>query len=94
MSPTAPADTALVNGAVYTVDAARSWAQAVAITDGRIAIVGTDDDVRQAIGPATEVVDLAGRMLVPGFQSTGPPGAKLVGRPSACRGRPLHGKPG
>jgi predicted amidohydrolase YtcJ len=58
----------LVNGAVYTVDAARSWAQAVAITDGRIAIVGTDDDVRQAIGPSTEVVDLAGRMLVPGFQ--------------------------
>jgi len=68
VSPTAPADTALVNGAVYTVDAARSWAQAVAITDGRIAIVGTDDDVRQAIGPSTEVVDLAGRMLVPGFQ--------------------------
>jgi predicted amidohydrolase YtcJ len=58
----------LVNGAVYTVDAARSWAQAVAIKDGRIAIVGTDDDVRQAVGPGTEVVDLAGRMLVPGFQ--------------------------
>jgi predicted amidohydrolase YtcJ len=68
MSPTASADTVLVNGAVYTVDAARSWAQAVAITDGRIAIVGTDDDVRQAVGPGTEVVDLAGRMLVPGFQ--------------------------
>ena len=68
MSPTASADTVLVSGAVYTVDAARSWAQAVAITDGRIAIVGTDDDVRQAVGPGTEVVDLAGRMLVPGFQ--------------------------
>ena len=68
MSPTASADTVLVNGAVYTVDAARSWAQAVAITDGRIAIVGTDDDVRQAVGPGTEIVDLAGRMLVPGFQ--------------------------
>jgi predicted amidohydrolase YtcJ len=58
----------LVNGAVYTVDDARSWAQAVAITDGKISIVGTDDDVRQAVGPGTEVVDLAGRMLVPGFQ--------------------------
>ena len=68
MSPTSSADTVLVNGAVYTVDAARSWAQAVAIKDGRIAIVGTDDDVRQAVGPGTEVVDLAGRMLVPGFQ--------------------------
>jgi predicted amidohydrolase YtcJ len=68
VSPTASADTVLVNGAVYTVDAARSWAQAVAITDGRITIVGTDDDVRQAVGSSTEVVDLAGRMLVPGFQ--------------------------
>jgi len=68
VSPTSSADTVLVNGAVYTVDAARSWAQAVAIKDGRIAIVGTDDDVRQAVGPGTEVVDLAGRMLVPGFQ--------------------------
>ena len=40
------ADLAFVNGAVYTVDAARSWAQAVAVKDGRIVAVGTDDDVR------------------------------------------------
>lgn len=62
------ADVALVNGAVYTVDAVRSWAQAVAIKDGRIAAVGTDDSIRDAIGSRTEVVDLAGRMVVPGFQ--------------------------
>ena len=46
MSPTTSADLVFVNGAVYTVDAARSWAQAVAVQDGRIATVGTDDDVR------------------------------------------------
>jgi predicted amidohydrolase YtcJ len=62
------ADLIFVNGAVYTVDAARSWAQAVAVRDGRIASVGTDADVRELVGPRTEVVDLGGRMLVPGFQ--------------------------
>ncbi len=62
------ADLAFVNGAVYTVDAVRSWAQAVAVKDGRIVAVGNDDDVRMSVGPRTEVVDLANRMLVPGFQ--------------------------
>jgi predicted amidohydrolase YtcJ len=63
-----PADLAFVNGAVYTVDAASSWARAVAVRDGRIVAVGTDDDVREHIGAATEVLDLAGKMLLPGFQ--------------------------
>lgn len=62
------ADLVLVNGAVYTVDAMRSWAQAVAVRDGRVALVGTDEDVRAAIGQGTEVIDLGGRMLIPGFQ--------------------------
>jgi len=62
------ADLAFVNGAVYTVDAARSRAQAVAVKDGRIAAVGSDGAVREHLGPRTEVFDLAGRMLVPGFQ--------------------------
>ncbi len=63
-----PADLTFVNGAVYTVDAARSRAQAVAVEGGRIAVVGTDADVRDRIAPTTEVVDLGGRMLLPGFQ--------------------------
>lgn len=62
------ADLVFVNGAVYTVDAARSRAQAVAVAGGRITEVGTDADVRASVGPQTEVVDLQGRMLVPGFQ--------------------------
>jgi predicted amidohydrolase YtcJ len=61
-------DLAFVNGAVYTVDAARSRARAVGVRDGRIAAVGSDADVRDHVGPRTDVIDLAGRMLLPGFQ--------------------------
>jgi predicted amidohydrolase YtcJ len=63
-----PADLAFVNGAVYTVDAARSRAQAVAVKDGRIVGVGSDDAIGEHLGPRTEVFDLDGRMLLPGFQ--------------------------
>ena len=58
------------NGAVYTVDAARSWASAVAVTGNRIVYVGTDAGVEPFIGPATRIVDLRGRMLLPGFQDS------------------------
>jgi len=62
------ADLVLTGGAVYTVDAARSWAQAVAVKDGRIVAVGAAADMRPHVGPRTEVVNLRGRMLLPGFQ--------------------------
>ena len=63
-----PADLALKNGAVYTVDGARSWAQAVAIREGRIIYVGTDQNLQAHVGPSTRMIDLKGRMLMPGFQ--------------------------
>jgi predicted amidohydrolase YtcJ len=53
---------------VYTVDAARSWASAVAVRDGRIVYVGPDGLPPGLIGPRTETIDLAGRMVLPGFQ--------------------------
>ncbi|MGI8615985.1 MAG: amidohydrolase [Actinomycetota bacterium] len=62
------ADLAFVNGAVYIVDAARTREQAVAVKDGRIVAVGSDDDIREHVGPKTAVFDLAERMLLPGFQ--------------------------
>ncbi len=68
MAAGGPADLVLTGGAVYTVDAARSWAQAVAVKDGRIVAVGTDAGMRPHVGPRTEVVNLRGRMLLPGFQ--------------------------
>jgi predicted amidohydrolase YtcJ len=62
------ADVVLRDGWAYLVDAARSWAQAVAVADGRIIAVGTDAEVSGLVGPHTEVIDLRGRMLIPGFQ--------------------------
>ena len=68
MASNGNADLAFVNGAVYTVDASRRWASAVAVSGGRIVSVGSDDDVRELVGGGTEVLDLRGRMLLPGFQ--------------------------
>lgn len=68
MSATGDADLVFTGGAVYTVDATRSWAGAVAVKDDRIVAVGSPDEVGDLIGPATDVVDLRGRMLLPGFQ--------------------------
>lgn len=53
---------------MYTMDARRSWAQAVAIRRGRLVYVGSDAGARSWIGPATRVVALGGRMVLPGFQ--------------------------
>ncbi|HET8526207.1 MAG TPA: amidohydrolase [Actinomycetota bacterium] len=68
MSRTGPPDLVFVNGAVYTLDATRSWANAVAVSNGGIVAVGADAEVRAIAGGGTEVVDLGGRMLLPGFQ--------------------------
>lgn len=64
---TGPADLILAGGPVFTSRAVRSRPTAVAVRDGRIIAVG-HDEVLALAGPATERVDLAGRMLVPGFQ--------------------------
>src|SRR5215468_8677457 len=68
--PPAEAELALRNGAVYTLDGARSWAQAVAVRRGRIVYVGTDAGLAAHVSARTRVVDLHGRMLLPGFQDT------------------------
>jgi predicted amidohydrolase YtcJ len=59
------ADLVLV-GDVYWVDAARSWARAVAIEGSRIVAVGTEEEVRDRVGAADQVV--RGACIVPGFQ--------------------------
>lgn len=62
-----PADLLLQNGYVYTVDAQRSVAQAVAVRDGSIVAVGSDAELQSLAGPETQVIDLEGRMLMPGL---------------------------
>ncbi|MCB0907770.1 MAG: amidohydrolase [Nocardioidaceae bacterium] len=64
---TGPADLILAGGPVFTSRAVRHRPTAVAVRDGRIIAVG-HDEVLALAGPATDRVDLAGRMLVPGFQ--------------------------
>ena len=48
-----PADLVMRGGDVYTVDAVRSWAQAIAVADGKIVYVGTDAGVSAWIGSQT-----------------------------------------
>jgi predicted amidohydrolase YtcJ len=62
-----PADLAYRHGVVYTVDAHDSIQQALAIRAGRIVYVGSDSGVAGFIGPKTTVIDLHGRMLMPGL---------------------------
>jgi predicted amidohydrolase YtcJ len=65
--PPKAADLLFTNGAVYTLDAARSSARALAVRGGRIMYVGTAAGAKAFQGPTTRVVDLAGKMLLPGF---------------------------
>ncbi len=67
MSSTVHADLVLTGGPVLTNGPARTRASSLAVTGERITAVG-HDEVRQLIGPKTEVVDLAGKLLIPGFQ--------------------------
>lgn len=62
------ADLVFCNGPVQTLDPAGTTASAVAVRGGRIVAVGDEQAVRDLIGPGTEVVDLAGHALLPGFQ--------------------------
>ena len=59
---------AFVNGTVLTVDPARPVAEAVLVRDGKITVVGSERDARNATTRGTEVVDLDGGTLMPGFQ--------------------------
>ena len=61
------ADLVLENGVVYTVDKQRSFAEAVAVSGKKIVYVGSTEGVTDYIGPRTEVIDLAGKMVLPGF---------------------------
>ena len=63
----APADLIYRNGFVYTVDATNSVQQALAVRAGRIVYVGADAGAASWVGKATRVVDLQGRMLMPGL---------------------------
>jgi predicted amidohydrolase YtcJ len=62
-----PADLILTGGRIWTAAAEAPWAQAVAVRGDRIVYVGTNAFAASLRSPQTEVVDLRGRLAVPGF---------------------------
>jgi hypothetical protein len=62
-----PADRLLTGARVFTAEADKPWAEAVAVRGERIVYVGTAWGAEAFRGPRTEVMDLKGRLVVPGF---------------------------
>jgi predicted amidohydrolase YtcJ len=61
------ADLILLNGALWTVNPDQPWAEAVAIKDDKILEAGTSQEIKEMIGSDTQVVDLKGDLVLPGF---------------------------
>jgi predicted amidohydrolase YtcJ len=64
---TTPADLVITNGKVVTLEDDAPVAQAVAAAGGKIVAVGTNAEIRKYIGPKTEVIDVKGQLVIPGF---------------------------
>lgn len=78
-----PASLVLFGGKIFTADPTHPWAEAIAIRGKRIAAVGTDREVRRLAGPDTRVIDLRGRVVVPGINDA------HVHEPWAAESRPI-----
>lgn len=61
------ADKIYINGAVFTVDKDNSWAQAIAVEGNKITYVGDNAGAQALCSENTEVHDLEGKMMLPGF---------------------------
>jgi predicted amidohydrolase YtcJ len=61
------ADLVMTNGVVYSADDADTFYEAIAVKDGQIMALGNSGEVEQYIGSDTEVIDLEGKMILPGF---------------------------
>jgi predicted amidohydrolase YtcJ len=82
----------LVNAKVFTADPALPYAQAVAIEDGRILAVGSNDQVRALTGPNTRIIDAGGRLVTPGLTEAHVHlGVALPTPPLAMQGLPFPG---
>jgi len=68
--PVEPAELILKNGAVYTLNKAQPRAEAAAVAGGKIMFVGSNSKAEKYRGEKTQVIDLAGKMVLPGFQDS------------------------
>jgi predicted amidohydrolase YtcJ len=55
------------NARVFTADESAPWAEAFVVDAGRLTHVGTNASAREAAGETAEVIDLGGRLVLPGF---------------------------
>ncbi|MFL1453976.1 amidohydrolase [Marinobacter sp. GN3S48] len=67
MTKTVSSEKLFINGRIYTVNAEAPWVDAMLVRDGVIQALGSDRELRNAVGSEVEVVDLEGRMLMPGI---------------------------
>src|SRR4051794_35044437 len=88
-----PADLVLRGGRVITVDSGWHVAQAVAVRGGRFIAIGDDATVTRYVGPTTQVIELAGKTVVPGlidshlhqlFHALNGPAVQLLGAKSVA----------
>ncbi|MEJ8567004.1 amidohydrolase [Elongatibacter sediminis] len=61
------ADVMFVNGAIYTVNDTQLWAEALAVKDQRIVFVGAEREAQAYLDESTRIIDLDGRMVMPGI---------------------------
>ncbi len=61
------ADLVIHNGTIYTMEETSPTAEAVAVTGGKIVSVGSNNEIKKMIGKQTEVIDLQGKTMTPGF---------------------------
>ncbi len=66
-SPGGFANEVFIDGAVYTLDPAAPWAEGFAVSGGKYLAVGSSAAMRLLAGPATRIIDLKGRMVMPGL---------------------------
>ncbi|MEP6904554.1 MAG: amidohydrolase family protein [Gemmatimonadales bacterium] len=86
--PAKAADLIVVNAHVYTVDNARPVVSAFTVRNGRITFVGSDAEARRLAGPATRILDLHGRIVIPGMTDAH---AHLIGLATSLRNVQLAG---
>jgi len=79
----ANADLVLQNGRIYTVNALQPWAEAVVIDEGRIIFVGGNAGAAEYLDESTRIIDLEGKMVMPGIIDTHIHALGVV-KPDAC----------
>src|ERR1700727_1219056 len=64
-----PADVIFINGDIYLGSPAVGTkpAQAIAVSGGKISAIGSNEDIQKLKGPQTQVIDLGGHFVMPGF---------------------------